>query len=309
MREALGALFLVITTGCQGLNSPAPPSLSSHRLPPVRSKLDATLERISLYNRAGTITVHSSTEPELINHLTVCAETRKQALAWGETCQLVTSSDGHGKLSLRFDRNMDLPLERLGADLELRLPVHRALELRSRTGLIDTSSYIANELVVGTQSGTLRLGESRGQLRFTSNNGNIELLGSFREAEGRSESASLDVRHPEPGARLRFETISGLTVLRIPRKTPVLLTFRTLRGKLVPELPVQRERLSEPAPGHKGYSSWRIQIQGEGIAEGRVPFKAEISSESGALRLVRAAEIMTPDPAPQASSRAKPCLQ
>ena len=296
-------MLLLLASACGGMVRPEPPSLVSHRLPPVRTDLDADLRRVTLYNRAGAITVRNSERAELVKHLTVCAESREEALAFGEDCKVLRESDGRGNVTITMDRQVELPLESIGSDLELRLPERRGLELRSRSGLIDTSLYVADDVSIGTQSGLLRLGESRGRLQFQSNSGDIEMLGRFREASGLSESASLDVRRPEPGAKLRFETDSGLTVLRIPSGLPVLVTFRTLRGKLVPELPVQRERLSEPAPGRAGYSSWRIQIQGEGIREGRVPFEAEISSESGALRLVRAAELDASRPVHRAPAR------
>ena len=276
----------LICWGCASTSRPIGPSLQSYRLPERITPLPAAPGGLGLFTSSGNIHVAAGEPSQIAKQLTICAGSEEQAREWASQCHVVPTRDDNGRVLIDLTRHVGVPFESVGADLRLTLPEQLALDLRSSSGLIDTASYSARKLELATRSGALRVGLVADALRFRTDSGQVHLLARFALAEGRTETGSVEVRAPARGARLDFETRSGLCTLRIPKGMPVRVVFRTLTGKFAPELPVQRERLEEAGEGSSGYNAWRILVNADMIRSGSALFEAEITSEDGALRLV-----------------------
>jgi hypothetical protein len=303
-------MSLGLLAACEGPGRPESPELQSFRMPSQRTPLPSVSRSIELYTATGNVHVHRSSSNALHTQLTICASDLEQAEAWARLCAITPRIDKEERIQIELDRPAEVPFAHIGADLALQLRSGQDLRLRSHSGLLDTSDYRARSLDLTTQTGSIRVGATERELRFRTRSGEIELLGAFGTARGQSETGPVDVREAKPGAELDFHTKSGLCILRLPEGLPALIEFETLSGRIAPEIPILRERRGEASRGRQGYQRWSIVIEGARIREGARPFRARIKSESGFLRLVRAAAL-SGDPAPSrasatASARAAP---
>ncbi len=216
--------------GCTGTMTPHRPTQRGFRLPPRRCVIPHVDRGLRLFAPVGHIRVRPSNDAYLEKRLTISAESSEEANSIGKGCQIRVTKGADGLTVLKHAVPVDFPIARVGVDSTLALPARLILDLRTRSGLIDTTQYAATVATLATESGTLLVGPVLGQLEFDAGRGRVELRGAFQEAHGVATDGSVLCRLDKSARRLRLVSRGGDLTLVAPQGVAALIRYRTVSG-------------------------------------------------------------------------------
>jgi len=252
VRRALGparslSVLLPLLLATCAAPEPIRPTLHAHtleaRIDPLKvdtAGRDKAVEGIELYNPTGSIHVQNADLPELETRLRVSAESFAAAQAIAKACRVEQRFD-KGWLYVEFWPPDGVPIERIGIHFTLKVPPGSKLRLRSRQGLIDTTTARLRSLDLQTQGGRLRTGPVKDLLDFINRSGKTVIHGPFAQAKGWSASGELLVRNFPREGKLVFSSNRGKATLFIKKDEPIFIDYETVTGKLVTDLSFSRE--------------------------------------------------------------------
>lgn len=262
-RLPLPAVMLLLI-GCNGMPvRPDRPLRQGFPIKPQTFDLGRVNVGVDVFAPVGNIHVVEGETAAFEKTITVSADSRGEAEDIAARCEVVIGTGENGRTLIEFAGPADMPVERVGADTQVRIPRRLDLSLRTNSGLIDTTSYVGGRGELETRNGTILAGPFR-ELRFKSRSGRVELTGGFEQVTGFSDSADLLVRAPPPGSRLEFHSTTGTCTLLVPPDVALDVRYRTSKGELSYDIPT-----IEPVESTGGGTRWherRLRLFGLGQA-------------------------------------------
>lgn len=271
----LALILLVSLTSCPSSNRPAPPKAQVFIVEKEMTPFEGEVRGLKLFTPTGYIRVVEGPGLRVRIKYQISATDALRAKEVADGCKPMWQQAGETAEFL-IGPPKDYPMERLGIGLEVYVPAGWDLDLGTRSGLLDTSTYRSHDQRLRSLSGDLRIGESTGLLSFQCDQGAIEIKGDFHEVRGRSEQGTLRIMKTTRGSKLQYRTRRGNVHVHLTPKIPLRVGLRTLEGSV--HTNVSLTRRTERMPG-----GWKMESLK--IGKGEAPCGIDLVVEKGALLL------------------------
>ena len=269
----LALILLVSLTSCSSGNRPPQPDAQVFIVEKEMVPFEGEVQALKLFTPTGYIRVFEGPKLRVRIKYQISAADALRAKEVADGCRPTWRQVGKTAEFL-IGPPKDYPMERLGIGLEVYVPAGWDLDLGTRSGLLDTSSYRSHDQKLRSLSGDLRIGESKGLLSFHCDQGTIEIKGAFHKARGRSEQGHLRIVKASKGANLQYNTKRGNVQVHLQAGVSLRIGLRTLEGSVHTNVALTRQ--TERMPG-----GWKMESLKVGKGEDHC--RLDLVIEKGAL--------------------------